>query len=384
MNILMLLSNIVQYDTRVTAEAEALIEAGHKVYIICWDRLKQREKKERYKGMEVLNYHNTRFMGFLPNDAYRNFFWWRGAYKKAVDNFLKYALTNRPQFKIDVVHCHDLDTLSTGVKLKKHFKCKLVFDAHENFPYMIEGYVNNFVFKHAQKMERKLIKQVDHIITVSGPLVEHLQKLTNKPITTVMNCKPLVYDRYIKPRNDVFTLVYIGVFMEERFFPDIVHLVGSMPDVKLILAGKRQGNDEFYDKVKEISNQYHNVDFKGEIPSEMILPLTRGADATFLFMTKPPFKKYFQETLFNKPFEAMVCGRPTLTTKGRYLGKFLETLECGIALDYNKEGIRNGINALKDNPKWCETLGKNAFEEAKRIYNWGEEKRKLIEVYENI
>jgi hypothetical protein len=35
----------------------------------------------------------------------------------------------------DIVHCNDLDTLLVGVRLKKKYGCRVVYDAHEYWPY---------------------------------------------------------------------------------------------------------------------------------------------------------------------------------------------------------------------------------------------------------
>jgi glycosyltransferase involved in cell wall biosynthesis len=169
--------------------------------------------------------------------------------------------------------------------------------------------------------------------------------------------------------------------LEKRFFPDIVHLVGSLEGVRLIVAGKKEG---IFEEVKRSAERYDNVEFVGTISSNEILPRTHAADATFL-LTCPPHKKmYHQETLFNKQFEAMVCGRPIIVTQGTYAGKMTEELNCGLTVEYNKESVKKAIITLRDNPELCEELGRNAFKAAKERYNWDVEKKKLLSVYEVI
>ena len=368
----MILSNPLMVDPRVHKEAKTLVDAGHEVAVLVWDRHCEYKPHEIIDGIKVFRIHNEKLMKVLPNDIFRNPLWWREAYKKGLELY-------RSGYKIDVVHCHDLDTLQAGVWLKKRLGVKLIYDAHENFAYMIRGKVPYPVFKLSSMMEKKLINFVDHIITVSPPLRDFLRSITDKPITIVMNCKDLIYQDYIPPKNDMFTLVYIGVMIKERFFPEIIHLVGSLDGVRLIVGGKKEG---MYWEVEKVAKQYKNVEFVGTVPSDKILPMTHIADAVLLII--PPPSKYRQETLFNKQFEAMVCGRPIIVTKGTYAGKMTEELKCGITVNYDKESIKRGILLLRDNPKLCEELGKNALKAAKERYNWAIEKEKLLRVYREI
>jgi len=62
-------------------------------------------------GIEVFRSYNTKFMDLLPYDIIRMHFWWRNGYKDALKLFEKNHF--------DVVHCHDLDTLSIGIRLKE-------------------------------------------------------------------------------------------------------------------------------------------------------------------------------------------------------------------------------------------------------------------------
>jgi len=164
-----------------------------------------------------------------------------------------------------------------------------------------------------------------------------------------------------------------------RFFPQIIDIVGNLDNVRLILGGKKE---DLYFKMEKYSQKYDNVEFIGTVSSDQILPLTKKADATFIVVD--PSNPHYQKTLFNKQFEAMVCGRPIIVTKGTYAGKMTEELKCGLTVDYNRDSVRDAIVMLRDNPDLCRKLGENAFKAAKERYNWDVEKRKLLKVYRGI
>jgi len=369
MKILMLLSNPLMVDPRVNKEAKALIDKGYNVTVIVWDYHKKYIPEEYVDGIHIIRVHNSFLMRILPNNVLRYPFWFWKAYKKALNLYLK-------DFDYDVVHCHDLDTLQIGVWLKKKKKgLKLVYDAHEIYEFMLKE-THPILAKFTSKMEKKLIKIVDHLITIDEPFKNYYKKIFSNSITIVMNCKDLIYSSYESPKNDVFTLIYIGVMTRSRFFPDVIDIIGDLDNVKLIIAGKKEA---LFDKIFEYSKKYENIEFLGTIPTEEILPMTRKSDATFIIADT---KGQHHLNVFNKQFEAMVCGRPIIITKGTYAAEMTEDLKCGLTVNYNKKSVKESIIRLRDEPKLCEELGMNAFKAANEEYNWENEKKKLLELYE--
>ena len=376
MKVLMLLSKEVLTDDRVCREAKALTDAGYEVTVIMWDRFGKIRLKEDVDGINIVRIQNNGLMKILPNDLFRNPFWWRAAYRKALELYKR-------GYKFDIVHCHDLDTLQAGVWLKRKLRTRLIYDAHEVFGFMIKGSVPEIVTKYAFNMEKRLTRFVDHIITVNEYLKEYFNSMSNKPITVVMNCKDPVSLEYIPPKNDVFTLLYVGSLHRNRFLPELIDLVGRINNVKLLIAGKPEDR-KLYEMVREKSNMYSNVEFLGTVPFNEVLPLTFKSDVVVALLK--PIESFVikNATMMNKQFEAMACGRPIICTKGTAPGWLTEKLRCGLAVEYNEESVRKAIITLRDNPKLCEELGRNALKAALERYNWENEKRKLLKVYESL
>jgi len=372
MKVLMILSKEVLTDDRVYREAKALIDAGHEVMVIMWDRWGGGVAEEVTDGLKIKRVSSSPLMRLLPNNLFRNPLWWRAAYKKAIEIY-------RSGYKFDVVHCHDLDTLPVGVWLKKKLGIKLIYDAHEIFGYMIARDMPKIVVNAAFWLEKTLIRHVDHIITVTEFNKKYFEKLCDRPVTIVMNCKDLVTKEYIPPKNDVLTIIYIGVLHKNRMFPEIVDIIGNIKGVKFVIAGKKEN---LYEEVKERCKKYDNVEFLGTIPFNEVVPKTLEADAIICMINPSDLNNRIG--LANKQFEAMVCGRPIITTRGTYSAKMTEKLKCGIVVDYNGDSLKKGIEKLRDNPKLCEELGRNALKAALEQYNWENEKRKLLKVYESL
>jgi len=373
MNVLMLLSNPVKNDTRVLYEIDALKKEGHSVKIIVWDKYKNLSKREVWKDFEIFRLHTfilDKFWNVLDYPI-----WWKSSLKKAL-------LLYKKDFQFDVVHCHDLDTLPTGFILKKLLGCKLIYDAHEIWKLMFEKKVPRIYTSFFDKLERKLLGYIDEMIVIDEAYKNYYQKFTNKNITIVTHCKPLKYSEYKPPNNKVFTLCYIGSRGKKRFFPDIIDLVEEIDNVKLVLAGKEKDKNA-EKKIKKQMEKYKCVDYLGEIPTEDILPLTRNSDATFILVNVEE-DEHYKYNVFNKQFEAMVCGRPIICTENTYSGNITKEKECGLVVTYKREKIKKAIILLRDNKELCKKLGKNAFEAAFKEYNWPKEKEKLIDVYKKI
>ena len=368
----MILSNPFIVDPRVYKEAKTLVDAGHEVTVIVWDRHEEYRPEDIVDGIRIIRIHNEGIMKILPNDLLRNPLWWRKAYKKGLE------LYKTGEFRFDVVHCHDLDTLQAGVWLKKKLEIKLIYDAHEIFGYMIARNMPKIVVKAAFWMEKRLVKRVDYVITVDDGYASFLKNITKKPITIVRNCKELL-GNYVPPSRKIFTLVYIGTLSTSRFFPQLVHVVGKIKDVNLIIAGKKEA---LYGEIEALAKKYSNIEFLGTIPTQKVISLTlEGHVIVCMFDPNDMLNKIGSP---NKLFEAMVCGRPIIVTKGTHAGKIVEEENCGLAIEYNEDAFMEAVIKLKENQRIYKELGKNALRAAMEKYNWGKEKKKLLEIYKSV
>ncbi len=373
MNILMTLANPFTTDARVFYEAKSLIKAGHKVTILAWGKKKIHPAKEKKEGIQVIRSHNRKLAEILPYDIFKLHFWWISGYKDAKELFEKNHF--------DVVHSHDLSSLPIGMKLKKKFNLPLIYDAHEIWGYMVHKDFPKVWADYYLWKEKKLLKHVDHIITVNNPLKDYFEKITDKPISIIMNAKPLQKKIYSPPDNKIFTIIYIGGIRKPRFILEIVEAVKDLEDVYCIIGGYK-GRKHYIDKLKEKISKIKNTDFIGKVPMKDVLPLTKKADCV-VCMTNPNDRNNSIATA-NKQFEAMVSGRPIICTKGTYPGAFTEKYDVGLTAEFNKESLKKAIVKLRDNPDLCEKLGKNALKNAVEEFNWERQEEKLVKLYENL
>ena len=72
MKILMPLSNPFMVDPRVSREAKSLVNNGHEVTVIVWDRKNDYSEHEIVDNVNLIRIHNKGLMKSLPNDLFRN------------------------------------------------------------------------------------------------------------------------------------------------------------------------------------------------------------------------------------------------------------------------------------------------------------------------
>ena len=373
MKVLMLLSNPFTHDPRVYNEAKSLVKAGHDVTVLGWDRKGKNIPSEKRDGVKIIRSYNTAFMKMLPHDFFRFRYWWNQGYKDALKLHKKHSF--------DVVHCHDFDTLPIGVKLKKKTGIKLVYDAHEIWGYMVAVDLPNIIVNYFLEQEKKLLKKIDGLIIAEDKYADYYKGLTNKNITSILNCKHLISKDYQPQKNKIFTLLYLGSLDENRFLIELAEVVKDIPDVKCIIGGMK-GRSAYHETLVKACLKAKNVTFIGKIPMEEVVPMTKQSDVVVCMIR--PFNINTKWATANKQFEAMVCGRPIISTKGTRSGEITDENSCGLVVDYNKKELKNAIIKLRDSPKLCEELGRNALKAAVNKYNWKIEENKLLNFYKKL
>ena len=373
----MLLANPFTNDARVYAEAKALIKADHEVTVIAWDRERKNPSRQTWDGIDVVRVRTRLSPKFGAAwrlwNGFNLLLWWRQAYRL--------ALTVNREGRVDVIHCHDLDTLSIGTRLKRKLKIPLIYDAHEIFGYMVAGSLPRWMVKMIFWLERRLLKKVDRIINTCEPHRRCFAGVTDKPISIVMNCKPLQSLEYRPPdRGESFSLLYIGGLWKSRMILGLVAAAKELPGVRCLIGGI--GHPGYIQALKEECAKTSNVSFLGSVPVDQVIPMTMKAAVVFCMFD--PGDPNNVVGMPNKLFEAMVCGRPIICTRGTYSGEVTEQEEIGLAIEYSEQALEEAIIKLRDTPGLSERLGRNALKAAITKYNWKKEEEKLIELYQGL
>jgi len=373
----MFVSNAFVSDPRVYIEARSLTGAGYEVTVIAWDREKQNPPGQNWDGIQVVRLR-TRLPtkhGFASGlwHVFNLLLWQRQAYRQA-------QKLNREN-RFDVVHCHDLDTLPIGIRLRRKLGLPLIYDAHEIYGYIMARTCPGWIANVFLWLEKRLITRVDKIINVCEPQKKYFNSITEKPISIIMNCKPLQTREYQPASSESnFTLLYIGTLHQGRALPMLVQAAKELPDVRCLIGGT--GILSYVQALKEECSKTSNVTFLGEVPFNEVISMTGEADCVFFMLTPGDLNNRIG--LGNKVFEAMVCGRPIICTRGTYSGEITEQEQVGLSVEYSKEALKEAIIKLRDDTRLREKLGRNALRAAITKYNWQKQEEKLLALYKSL
>jgi glycosyltransferase involved in cell wall biosynthesis len=375
--VLMIVSNPFTNDPRVYNEAKTLVQSGYEVTVIAWDRQKSNPQKASWNGIDIVRVQPILPVklgsGSLLFRAINLILWQYQAYRQAL------GLSKINIF--DFVHCHDFDTLIAGVLLKRKLEIRLIYDLHDIYSYMMTRHFPRCISNMFSILERRLLSEVDRIIDTSVPQTRYLESITDKPVTIIMNCKSLQSLEYQPPNDkDRFNILYLGVLHEGREISMLLDVVSELSDVGCIIGGF--GHPKYVRAIEDKCTKVANADFVGMVPYDEVIPMTQKAHAVF-FMINPRDANN-RIGLGNKQFEAMVCGRPIICTKGTYSGELTEQEGVGLTVELDKESLKQAIIKLRDDPILREKLGRDALRAATREYNWQKQADKLLELYERM
>jgi glycosyltransferase involved in cell wall biosynthesis len=378
-HIVMLLSNAFHPDLRVEREASALLDAGFTVTIVCWDRQRERPAREMHRGIEILRVHS------VPS-AYAS--GWRQLFH--LPRFWRQALRLASPLHPAIVHCHDLDTLYAGFRLKKRLGCRLVYDAHEQYPALMSLYLPWILVQALVYWERWLLRHVDATITAGDRQRDEFRACGVEPVITVGNYQDLapylaVSQAGVEARRAQLSVApgellvaYIGGFSRNRLLLPLIEAAALLPDVRFHLWGDGPQRSE----VEQAVRAHPNVRYHGWLHHDGLPQTFCAADVIYYCLrTGYPGADYSAP---NTLAQAMAAGRPILANDVGDVGRIVRETGCGVLVnEAQPRAIAATIQELAD-PEVRRNLGRNGRRAAMEKYNAAAACRQLVALYDSL
>jgi glycosyltransferase involved in cell wall biosynthesis len=372
----MLLSNPFVFDPRVLTEARALVSHGYDVEVLGWDRECKYSMYAEVDGIKVRRVRRkATFRRGLKQSLHFLGFW-------------RDVLCELRRARMDVIHCHDMDTLLPGVLLARVTASKLIYDAHENYPATFSMRGGPCVSRVLGLMERVLIKRVDAVITVGQLLADRLRAITSRPVFVVGNWKnPLDYQ--IDPEriqalaeqtgiDGRLVISYIGGLNRDRIFRPLIEAVKNYPRVFLIVAGDGYQRDD----VKRLLQEMDNAIYLGQIPLADVPQYVVLSDVLYYGLDARSPNNQFSAP--NALFTALAAGKAVLTTSVGEIAQIVREEDCGIVLDApSVPAIESALERLAS-PAFLRQCQQNAARAGQTRYNWDSAQRILLSIYEDL
>ena len=342
MQILLFRSNNI-FDSRVNKYHNFYERAGIEYTIVGWDRKGEGWQKEKY---DFFQFRAGEDVGGLK--AIRNHFRW-------MHFVLRYLKTHKD---VTTIHACDLNSAFPAAVFKALHKrnVTLIFDACDWFSANFAS--RPFLCFCFGLMERFTCRKANELIICEPERIEQIQfKLRKQPLV-MPNIPELDHSLIteVQPKylfgNDHPTLAYLGGFSDNRFLLEILTLAETEP-FNLLIAG--YGDKTVLDKCQEVSKR-ENVKYLGRVPMEEGLNMENAADIVYAMYCKTNPNNVYAAP--NKYYEALLLGKPIITTKGTIVEKKVVENDIGWAVEEDMEELRGLIRSLS--PEDIKKKGKNA------------------------
>jgi len=332
----------------------------------------------------------------------------RGLNYKSINHFIKPFNQNtnyfideikRKKIKYDYVYCHDLDTLRTGVKLKKYFVTKLIYDIHDLKTETVnqelpskksfKGLIFRILLKYLKiryfLLEKQLIKKTDLTITVNSSIADFLRKkykgikievINNYPILTEIPKEKLLREKLSLKKND-FIVLYHGNLGKGRYLDAIVESSKYvMKNIFYVIIGNGVLKNDLKQK------NYTNVYFLDLVPYLDLFKYSSDANIGIVLVEHINYSKKYASA--NKLFEYMASNIPVIINKSPEMEKVILDANCGYILDeVTPKKIADLINNCFQNQKELQILGNNGRLFYEKKYNWSYEENILMQIFKN-
>ena len=372
-------------DNRVYKEAKALVEKGNEVTVICWARtidnmsLNNLPITEKYENINIIRVFQN--ISQTSSPLFIRILQHVMAFKK-ISKMIK-------TIKPDVVHCHDFNTLLSIIFVKKK-NTKIIYDSHEDYPSMISDVCSPLTVTFSGYLEKIMVKFFTYaVITVCPQIAEKFQGY-NVKTSVIMNCKnvseynipdeEIHRTRLLLNAEDKTMFLYIGSLGKYRGLEDLINVFKeeNCGNAFLIIGG----NGVMKHDVMEKMGHLDNARFIGTLQADEIPLYTKSADVIVSLLD--PAKESHRIALPNKLFEAMAAGKPVIASKNTATADIVSNEKCGVIVQYgDAKKLHESIIYLTDK-NVRKKLGYNSLKAAEREYNWKEQEKELIKLYDEL
>ena len=384
----MLLQSDFPPDIRLEKEIKSLSKAGYSIRVVC----NQYEKK---LNPEYENCTIDRVKALFKSKLLNKIFNFPIFFNP---RFVIKILLNVLGFRPDFIHAHDLPMAPLGLLFGKIFRIPVISDMHENYPAALKAFqkkgIVNFVFKNykaAKILEKYCIKRVDRIITVidensqrlinMGVRPEKIYLVSNTVDTQTFAVKS-VDQNIVKKYEGKIILLYTGFISPERGLEVVVkgmkYLKDKLPEVKLLLVG----NGIFLPSLKQIARKEQVAEFVDFINWPGHENLGSYLNISKIGICPQPNNDHWNNSIPHKLFEYMSRSIPVLATDAIPLKRIILETKAGLIYKTDNPGsFAEKVIEMMDSEI---DFGNNGINAVKEKYNWENDAKMLVRLYDEL
>lgn len=374
------------HDPRVRREADAILEAGISLDIICL-RIKEEPKHFHASRLTVHRIDISRKRGSLPRYMVEYLLFFTAAlFKVSMLNIHK---------RFDIIHIHTIpDFLVFSALLPKLMGARVILDMHEIIP---ELFVKKYklskkhpLFQMLHWSEKLSIRSSDHVI-VATPFIEKTIKersALNGNVTTILNLPdPKIFQADSKSiarkKTEKMKIIYPGslnkihgvdiaikavsIVRKEKKLPIELHIYGS---------GSKKEIDELATLIRELGLE-KSVFLNGTVSIEKITKVIKLMDVGIVPKRDGIF---IGEAISGKLFEFALMGIPAIVARTSGDSYYFDDSMVMFFEPENVDDLAEKISVLYSSPDFGRGYALNARKLFDRV-NWDNTKKELLSVY---
>lgn len=248
---------------------------------------------------------------------------------------------------IKVVNVHSLGLLPLGYALKKFYKARLVYDAHE-----LETETNaskGFRQKFSKWLEKKLIHKADMTLVVSESIADwyaNEYKIARPPVVfNAPNTRELKTNNHFREqlgiRDDQIILLYQGGLMPGRGVHLILDAFKQRKNDKVVAVF--MGYGELETAITQAAAEHNTVFFFPAVAAQVVLEYTASADMGIHLIQNTCLNHDY--CMPNKLFEYAMAGLPVLVSNMKDMSELVTRYAMGAVIsDFSAAGINQAVD----------------------------------------
>jgi len=276
---------------------------------------------------------------------------------------------------MDLIVAADLDALAAAVVLKCDLGARLVYDAHEFWPFSFPIFVGTDEEQAWVRIERLLVRETDARLAVSTGLAEEMGETYGAPFQAIPNAVPLA-ESPTPPARRVRTdgkveFLFLGGFAPDR---GILQLIQAWPQTPSTCILTLQGPDSHYKQ-----EMLAAAKATGLVGARIMFPapvaeaelVARAAQADVGLIPYEPTLINHIHCSPNKLSQYMAAGLPILANGTRFVSDTISKAGCGVIVDFAKPGLLAAeVAQLASDPERRRQLGANARRGFEDFFHW--------------
>jgi glycosyltransferase involved in cell wall biosynthesis len=288
-----------------------------KSIVLCWDWQRKLPPKEKVREQEIL-----RFRGKLSRS-------W-GCYLFVIPSWVIWLFCRILMIRPSVVHAMNFSTFLPASLLKPILRYHLIYDIRDSIGSSLTSF-GSFAVRFFTGLDRLLMRLADDIIIVDHNRKAYLGRAINqsKRVHIVLNLPPHIDMKLLQVgKNTKLRLNLSGYMSPNRGLDMVLAAIDGLKDVEVLAVGDCRFK-EYETRLLEADN----VSFIGRVPYDRALQLMNECDCVLLLYD--PSIEIHKLAVPNKMYEAMMLGKPIITSEGTSMADFIRKWRIGFVVRYS-------------------------------------------------